>query len=248
MMRLNKFISSSGFCSRRTADQFIKNKKVMVNNVKTLDPGCPIHPQKDQVKVNGKILKICQNKIYIAFNKPKKILTTMKDPKGRICISDYFKKTKKNSVFPVGRLDWNSEGLMILTNDGDFAEKVLQPKHKTPKTYLVKLSGRPSRKQLERLRKGVSTQRGRFKALYAQAIKSKKLRKNSSSASWIKIIIDEGKNRQLHYMFQSLGFSIKTLRRTAIGRLKLRSLKAGGAYQLGAADIKKVFSIPSEIK
>ena len=221
----------------------------MVNNVVVPELGHHIYPHKDQVKVAGKILQVPIHNIYIAFNKPKKVLTTMNDPKERVCIADFFKKRKNLRIFPVGRLDWSSEGLILLTNDGDFSEKILQPKNKIPKTYVVKLSGSITSKQLDRLVRGVSTEKGRFKALYAQYIKATGRRnKKTGAATWIKIIIDEGKNRQLHHMFKSIGFSIKVLRRIAIGRLKLKSLKPGESFLLSPSDIKKLFLSPMELK
>ena len=177
------------------------------------------------------------------------MISTTKDSKGRVCISDFFKKRKNLRIFPVGRLDWGSEGLILLTNDGDFSEKILQPKNKIPKTYVVKLSDSVTSKQLDRLVRGVSTEKGRFKALYAQYIKATGRRNKKMGAStWIKIIIDEGKNRQLHHMFKSIGFSIKVLRRIAIGRLKLKSLKPGESFLLSPTDIKKLFVLPPELK
>ncbi len=211
--------------------------------------GYQINPHKDQVRIDGTILQIPTRKIYIAFNKPKKVLSSTKDPKDRVCISDFFKKRKNFRIFPVGRLDWSSEGLILLTNDGDFSEKILQPKNKIPKTYVVKLSGSVSSKQLDRLVRGVSTEKGRFKALYAQYIKATGRRNKKTGAStWIKIIIDEGKNRQLHHMFKSIGFSIRVLRRVAIGRLKLKSLRPGESFLLSPSDMKKLFLLPMELK
>ena len=248
-VRLNKFISYSGLCSRREADHFIRNKKVIVNNVIIQDLGCYVYPHKDQVKVSGKILQTPHHKVYIAFNKPKKVLSTTKDSKGRVCVSDFFKKRKNFRIFPVGRLDWSSEGLILLTNDGDFCEKILRPKSKVSKTYLVKLDKEISSKHLDRLVRGVSTQKGRLKALYAQNIKASGRRKSrNNSSTWVKVIIDEGKNRQLHRMFQSIGFSIKVLRRVAIGRLKLKSLKPGESFLLKPSDIKKLFLLPAELR
>ena len=248
-VRLNKFISYSGLCSRREADQFIRNKKVIVNNVIIRDLGCYVYPHKDQVKVSGKIVQIPTHKIYIAFNKPKKVLSTTKDSKGRVCVSDFFKERKNFRVFPVGRLDWSSEGLILLTNDGDFSEKILRPKNKIAKTYLVKLDNEVNYKHLDRLVRGVSTEKGRLNALYAQDMKVARRRSKKMGAStWVKVIIDEGKNRQLHRMFQSIGFSIKVLRRVAIGRLKLKSLKPGESFLLKPSDIKKIFLLPSELR
>ncbi|MYE07135.1 MAG: rRNA pseudouridine synthase [Oligoflexia bacterium] len=269
--RLNHFLSSCGVCSRRKADEIIKSGKVTVNNKRSLDPAMKIHPEEDQVKLDGKGIHPPQQKYYIAFNKPKKVITSMNDPKNRPCIADYFipvgfessrfkglatkrKKPKsygkiipngykkaKDRIFPIGRLDWHSEGLILLTNDGDFSRKVLQKK--IPKTYLLKLDGRPTTAQLLKLKKGVYTEVGRLKAVYI-----KELKQQASQHSWVKVMLTEGRNRQLHRMFEKIGFQIKVLRRIGIGRLKLRSLKPGEYFLLSPMDIKKVFSLPSELQ
>ena len=239
-IRLNHFLSSCGVCSRRKADEVIKYKNVTVNNKRVKNPATIINPKKDKIKLEGKQIKPSNRKWYIAFNKPKKVLTSMGDPKNRLCISDYFKKTKER-IFPVGRLDWNSEGLILLTNDGYFSMKMTQKK--IPKTYMVKLNGQPTITQLSKLKKGVSTEVGKLKALYIESSRNKK-----NQYSWVKIILAEGRNRQLHRMFEKIGFQIKVLRRTSIGRLKLKSLKPGEYFFLSPLDIKKVFSYPSEIQ
>ena len=238
--RLNHFLSSCGVCSRRKAEEIIKRGKVTINNKKVKEPTLKVDPSKDQVRLDGKQIELPQQKYYIAFNKPKKVITSMKEPQGRPCIADYFKKAK-DRIFPVGRLDWHSEGLILLTNDGDFSNKILQKK--TPKTYLVKLNGRPTKTQFLKLKKGVHTEVGKLKALYI-----KELKKKVQQHSWVKVILLEGRNRQLHRMFEKIGFQIKVLRRTGIGKLKLKSLKPGEYFFLSPLDIKKVFSLPPEIK
>ncbi len=239
-IRLNYFLSSCGICSRRKADTVLKHKIVTVNNKQVRNPAMKIHPETDQVKINGKPVHPPKTMWYIAFNKPRKVLTSMSDPKNRLCIADFFKR-KKDRIFPVGRLDWHSEGLILLTNDGDFSMKLMR--RKIPKTYMVKLNGQPTTAQLSKLTKGVYTEVGRLKAIYAQPV-----RKTSSRHSWIKVLLTEGRNRQLHRMFEKIGFQIKVLRRTGIGKLKLKSLKPGEFFVLSPSDIKKVFSMPAEIK
>ena len=239
-LRLNHFLSSCGVCSRRKADEIIRTQKVTVNNKRVWDPAMQIHPETDSIKLDGKPVYLPKRKCYIAFNKPRKVITSMNDPKGRLCIADYFKKTK-DRIFPIGRLDWSSEGLILLTNDGDFSMKVSQ--QKIPKTYMVKLNGQPTTAQLSKLKKGVYTEVGRLKALYV-----KELKKKVSQHSWVKVIITEGRNRQLHRMFEKIGFQIKVLRRTSIGRLKLRSLKPGEYFFLSPVDVKKIFSSPPELQ
>lgn len=259
--KLIKFISAAGVCSRRQAFELVKNGQVSINHHKVNEPSALVHPSTDVVRLKGKALTIPKAKIYIAFHKPQQVLSSMKDPKNRACLSHFFKKYTSPrggvKVFPVGRLDFHSTGLILLTNDGDFALKVTHPRHKIPKTYLVKLSQPLTLKQIQQLKKGVWTPVGTLKALSVTRVRSLRKRrgaipqgtaKNPGKDKWFKILISEGKNRQLHRMLESIGVRIKTLKRTAIGKLKLGSLKSGQALILTPKEKNKVFLPPSEIR
>ena len=154
---------------------------------------------------------------------------------------DFFKKMRTR-IFPVGRLDWDSEGLLLVTNDGDFAQKILHPKERIPKTYLIKIKGAFESRNKARLLRGVSTPFGKKKALFVKTMKGP-----GKQNTWVKIIIAEGKTRQLRFMLQSLGLQIIHLRRTAIGRLQLGALKKGEYRALTPKDIKKAFLYPKEL-
>ena len=235
-IKLNHFLSLSGDVSRRKAIALIKSGQVCVNRQSISDPAYRVLPQTDKIWLKGKLLKWVQDpqKWYIAFNKPTKVLTSLSDPKGRVCVSDYFPKIRER-LFPVGRLDWHSEGLLLMTNDGDFAHQVLIKK--PPKTYLLKLNRPPSKAQLLQLKKGVRTDIGFLKALSVSFTRSR-------SRRWVRVILSEGKNRQLHRMCEKLGLHIRVLRRIAIGRLKLRSLKSGEYFFLSIQDKRKVLAYP----
>ena len=230
-MRLNVFIANYSTYSRREADHLIKEKKVSVNGHFIHQPSTKVNVSNDCVKITGKIIRPVKNFIYIAFHKPTKTLTTTSDPKNRPTVFHYFKKIK-HRIFSVGRLDWNTEGLLLLTNDGYFSKKVSQPKNKIAKTYLAKLDGIPKSSQLEKLKRGVSIPAGgRVKALDIKKMAS----------SWIRITIQEGKNKQIHYMFRKIGFSVKRLKRISIGQLKLGSLKSGQAKHLTKKELARIF-------
>lgn len=229
-VRLNLFIASHSAFSRRKADLLVKERKVRVNGHLVREIPCYIDPKKDVVKINGKILKPYSRLIYIAFNKPSKTLTTLEDPKNRPTVFHYLKKTPC-PVFPVGRLDWSTEGLLLFTNDGSFAQKVMSPKSKIPKTYLVKLNRTCPKFKLEKLKKGVTIPTGRVRALFAE----------KKSGTWVRVTILEGKNRQIHYMFKKLGFMVNKMKRTSIGKLQLGSLKKGEGRYLNSKDIQKIF-------
>ena len=236
-IRLNKYISECGIASRRRADELINEGSVLVNGKKVYELGTKVRPSQDRITVNGKPIKPAAHKIYILFNKPKNVVTTMEDPEGRPAIADYFERLPVR-VFPVGRLDWDSEGMILLTNDGEFAQKVNHPSKEILKTYMVKVNGHPSQDQLDRLRRGISIVGGKVSARGVERIR----RGDSDKYDWIKIMIAEGKNRQIRRMFEKIGFDVLKLQRVAIGRLRMpSSLKRGEYVFLTYAGIEKIF-------
>ena len=243
LLRLNKFLSKSTGCSRRKADEIIKKGYVFVNNKKILSLASFVIPEKDQVRIRHKVISPPNLKpLYLIFNKPRKLLTSAKDPEGRPTVMDYIKRVRKEFLFPVGRLDWDSEGLLILTNDGDFTHKVLHPSNRISKTYLVKVRGQLKNSHITKLTQGVSTSVGKRKALFAYSLPKRK-----SSSHWVKIIISEGKKRQIRLMFDKMGFPVQRLKRVAIGRLKMNRLPIGAVLVLTEKDKKKIFQIPKEL-
>jgi len=235
-VRLNRFIAQAGICSRREADHVIASGRVQINGRRVYELGIQIDPETDSVKVDGKPIQAVSKKVYYMFHKPKNVMTTMSDPEGRPCIADYTRRLGIR-VYPVGRLDWASEGLLLLTNDGDFANKVMHPRHSVTKTYLVKVDGHPTESQLEKLKKGISIIGGKVKARsvsLAQVGESDKYK-------WVRIIITEGKNQQVRKMFEKIGFDVLRLRRVAIGQLKLGSLKPGEIKSLSPKQTALLF-------
>ncbi len=235
LVRLNKYLADCGITSRRKADQLIEEGKVTVNGKKVFELGVRVHPKTDRVLVSGKPVKSTSHKVYILFNKPKNVVTTMEDPAGRPTIADFFERLPVR-VFPVGRLDWDTEGMILLTNDGDFAQRVNHPTEEVPKTYLVKVNGRPSDDALGRLKKGISIIGGRVQALHVERIK-----KGADKYDWIKIVVGEGKNRQVRRMFEKIGFDVLKLQRVAIGRLRMGTLKRGEYVFLTPKGLDKIF-------
>jgi 23S rRNA pseudouridine2605 synthase len=248
-VRLNKLIADSGLASRRHADRMIEEGQITVNGKRVYELGIKVDPQNDRIMVDGKPLaKAFSQKLYLIMNKPKGVLTTMDDPHNRPTIADYLGGVPAR-VFPVGRLDWDSEGMLLLTNDGDFANKVMHPKAEVTKTYLVKLNGKPDAHHIQKLKKGVSIVGGKVSARHIERVK-KSGENKSDKYEWYKIIITEGKNRQIRQMFEKVGFDVLKLQRVAIGRLRMAALKSGEIVYVNDAAIERVFLAdnPEELK
>lgn len=237
LIRLNKFLADHGICSRRKADELIDNGQVQINGRKVFELGIKINPDSDQVKVNGKLVLVKPELVYFVFNKPRNVVTSTADPQGRPTVLDYFTKVKKR-IYPVGRLDWDSEGLLLITNDGDFANEIASPASNIPKTYHAKLDGIPTDAKLEKLTNGVSIIGGKVRAT-----RIKRLKKGTDKKEWIEITITEGKNRQVRKMFEKIGFDVVKLRRVAIGDLRLGNLKAGEFRPLSRKDLENLFGM-----
>lgn len=243
-VRLNKLIADSGIASRRAADRLIEEGQVTVNGKKVYELGVKVDPHVDRIQIQGKPLRKKFEHLYLMFYKPKGVLTTMEDPLERPTIKAFLESVPTR-VFPVGRLDWDSEGLLLLTNDGDFANRVTHPKAEVTKTYLVKVDGKPSEEHLKKLLNGVTIVGGKVSAKSVEKIK-----RGREQYEWLKIVITEGKNRQIRQMFEKIGFDVLKLQRVAIGRLRLGSLQKGELVYLNDVAAERVFQpdLPDEVK
>ncbi|MBI5213715.1 MAG: rRNA pseudouridine synthase, partial [Nitrospirae bacterium] len=190
-------------------------------------------PARDHIKVDGKLITRAEPKVYLMFNKPAGVVTSLSDPEGRPTVKDFLKGIKYR-VFPVGRLDYDSEGLLLMTNDGDLAHSVLHPSKKIPKTYAVKVKGVIDEAVMEGLQKGVRLEDG----LTAPA-KVKRIRQTGSN-TWVEITIYEGRKRQIRRMLEKVGHSVIKLRRISIDGLKLGDLKPGEMRRLTVEEVKKL--------
>ncbi len=219
-IRLNKYIAQSGICSRRKADDLIKQGKVKVNNQIVKDLGTKVNPEKDKVSVEGKRIKPLGKEIFIKLYKPVGYLTQLgKDKFGKKTLSDLFEEVGiKENVFPVGRLDYESEGLLLLTNQGDFAYKISHPKFKIPKTYIVEIDRRISHSEFNKLVKGTKLEDGFFKP---DEIKILKKKRNSTI---LEMTIHSGKKRIIRRYMKAFGYNVKRLIRTKIGNIDLEGI------------------------
>ena len=234
-MRLNRYIASAGICSRRKADDLIVNGNVKVNGSVCSTLGYDVG-EGDRVEVNGKLIESCGKKEYIALNKPAGYVTTMEDDKGRATVAQLVADIP-GRLFPVGRLDYNTTGLLIMTNDGDIANRMAHPSGEVYKTYVAEVEGVISDKKLALLRKGVDI--GGFVTAPARV---KVLRQRPRSAT-VEISIREGKNRQVRKMLAAVGNRVQRLERIAIGDIKLGRLKEGHYRKLGKEEIEYLMKI-----
>ncbi len=235
-LRLNRFISMCGVTSRRKADRLIEEGRVKLNGIKVFEFGVQVDPTVDVITLDGKPLQLVEELIYVVFNKPRNVITSMKDPEERACVGDYFADYPAR-LFPVGRLDWDSEGLLLMTNDGDFSNEVLHPKFEVTKTYLAKIKGQPRESELARLKKGISIVGGHVRALEVSVVE-----RGSDQYDWLKVVITEGKNRQIHRMFEKIGYDVLKLQRVAIGALTMGSLERGEYKEITRKQAEKVFA------
>lgn len=223
-MRLNKFLSTAGIASRRKADELIKDGKVSVNGKIVFELGIDVSPKKDVVTFDGKVLFLPSSFVYYKFNKPKGHVCSASDEKGRKTIFDIIDVPER--VFYIGRLDYDTEGLLLLTNDGEFANKISHPSFHIEKEYRVTVEGEVVESELAVLRKGVVIDGERMPSAKVKWLGYEK------GFTKLSVVIDEGQNRQVRRMFEAIGKSIKLLKRVRIGRLSLGGLKRGELKEL----------------
>ena len=222
MMRLEKYIATSGIASRRSAKKSIRDGAVTVNGEPILVPGHPINVEIDSVEFEGKQVEPLAEHTYLMLNKPAGCLTTRRDERGRPTVMELVADLP-DTIYPVGRLDLETEGLLLFTNDGDFAYQLLHPSHEVEKTYLAWVKGVPRDSAIQRLRQGVTISSGT-----TSPAKVKRLKANKDSAlAKFEVVIHEGKKRQVRLMFKTVGHPVIRLKRVRIGNLRLGNLPSG---------------------
>ena len=235
MERLQKIIARAGICSRRRAEELICQGHVAVNGQVVTELGIQVAPDAARITVHGKPLHFEEEKVYILLHKPRGYVTTLSDPQGRPIVSDLLKKFVKTRLFPVGRLDLDSEGALLMTNDGALAHRILHPKFEVKKTYEATVQGRPKTQDLHRLEQGIVLDGQKTWPAQVQILQQQVQR------TVLEIIIHEGKKRQVRKMFQALGYPVQRLKRTAYGGLQLGSLASGSYRILQEKDITNIF-------
>lgn len=229
-MRINKYIAQAGVASRRKADELIANGNVRINGAVLKEPGYDV-ADGDVVEVNGRRVQAEEKKVYLLLNKPVGYVTTVSDDRDRATVMDLVADVDAR-IFPVGRLDYNTSGLLIMTNDGDFAYRLTHPKHEMPKTYRARVSGVLSKEKCARLENGVDI--GGYVTSKAKVSVIKGLPKSTI----VDITIHEGKNRQVRKMFKAVGNPVQELTRVAIGNVRLGRLAEGHYRKLTREEIE----------
>ncbi len=231
--RLQKILSNSGIASRRRAERFIEEGRVSVNGVVVKQLGAKAYPFSDVIEVDGVQVDLPENKVYLMLNKPGGYITSCDDPQGRetvLCLTTGIQER----IFPVGRLDYDTEGLLVMTNDGKFAQKLQHPSSNIKRVYLVKIQGHPSRQAIDQLKNGVfvdgeKTNRAAVKLL-----------KKTDRSAWVEVCLREGRNRQIKKMFEAVRHRVQRIIRTDFGPLQLQDLPVGAYRFLKKSEIEAI--------
>src|SRR5215475_13002581 len=255
--RLQKIIAAAGIASRRAAEKLITSGAVELNGQIVTELGTKADPDRDHIRVNGKLLRGPERHIYLLMNKPKGYVTTVHDPEGRPTVMDLLRGIRTR-VYPVGRLDYASEGLLLLTNDGELAEKLMKASSHVQKTYVVKVSGTPDESGLEKLRRGLMISDNRFSTpkrvgdarastnfgnrggrVKTAPAKVRAIREGENP--WYEVTLIEGKNRQIRRMFEEIGHHVEKIKRVRYGPLSL-DVPPGEFRRLSIGEVEKVRS------
>ncbi len=234
MIRINKYLSAAGVSSRREADRLIEQGRVKVNGKIVQTLGSKIDENKDRIEVDGKTVEGTQGKIYMLLNKPPEFLVTLKDPFQRPTIMDFLPKLKTR-IFPVGRLDFDSEGLLLMTNDGELANRLTHPRYEIKKNYLVKIQGHPEKVQISRLERGIPLDGKKTAPAKISPVSS------SPKRSLFKVELHEGRKREIRRMFEAIGYHVLLLRRIKFAGLTLDGLNPGDWRYLTKTEVQNLY-------
>ncbi|MFZ2447946.1 MAG: pseudouridine synthase [Syntrophobacteraceae bacterium] len=232
-IRLQKFLAQAGVASRRAAEEIIRLGRVEVNG-RRAEIGCQVDPLRDDVRLDGKSITSREEKIFLAFYKPRGCITSARDPQGRKTVFDFLPEFPAR-IFPVGRLDYDAEGLLLLTNDGALSNRLLHPRYGISKIYEVKIKGHPDEKTLERLRTGVVLEEGATGPAGVEVIRE------LPEACWLRIVLHQGWNRQIKRMGEAVGYPVLKIKRIAYGPVRLGGLRPGDYRHLGPDELRRIF-------
>lgn len=239
--RLQKIIAAAGVASRRAAEEMIAAGRVTLNGKVVAEQGTKADAERDAICVDGKALKSAQRLLYFLLNKPKGYVTTVSDPEGRLTVMELMRGCSER-VYPVGRLDYASEGLLLMTNDGALAQKLMKAGSHVPKTYVVKISGKPDEKAIERLRAGITIELEDGRRVKTSPAKIRLV--EDAANPWYEMVLIEGRNRQIRRMFLRVGFQVEKIKRVQVGPLVL-DVPPGKYRALTEKEVEKLKSVAS---
>lgn len=231
--RIQKIMAQAGIASRRSAEKMILEGRVTINDVCIDELGARADPGKDEIRVDGRLIAVATEKVYLLLHKPRGYVTTLRDPENRPTVAHLLTGIAER-VFPVGRLDYDTEGLLLMTNDGEFAQRLQHPRYQVTKTYRVKVEGRLSRAQMQALTDGVQLKDGPFRPLEAA------LEKTGAKSCWITLKLSGGKNRVIRRGFAAIGHPVIRLIRVAVSDLELGDLPPGACRHLTPREVSRL--------
>jgi 23S rRNA pseudouridine2605 synthase len=239
--RLQKIIAHAGYASRREAEAMIRDGRVTVNGRVVTEQGTRADAETDHIKVDGKLITRAETHRYILLYKPKEVMTTVSDPQKRRTVIDLVRGIRER-IYPVGRLDYHSEGLVLLTNDGDLAFKVSHPKHGSVKTYHVKVRGVPEQRLIDKLERGITIEGKRTLPTQIERMKTTGKGEDEGN-SWFEVKLREGRTQQIRKMFKALGHPVSKLKRVAIGPISDPKLTPGVWRELTKQEVKMLATL-----
>ncbi len=233
MERINKFLARAGAGSRRHAEKLIRERRVTLNGRIVEDFAIRVDPQKDHLRIDGRVVAAPSAHVYLIYYKPRNVVCTMEDPQGRPCVGDVLRKFKGHPV-PAGRLDFDAEGLLFCTTDRELIERLLHPRYHVQRIYHVKVKGVPDLEDIKKLERGLAID-GRV-TLPCRA----RLIKAGSRNAWLSLVLYEGKNQQVKRMLQAIGYPVLKLKRIGFGPLRITGIHPGGYRRLSSEEVFKL--------
>ncbi|HLF57925.1 MAG TPA: pseudouridine synthase [Thermoanaerobaculia bacterium] len=245
--RVQKILARAGIAARRKAEDLIREGRVTVNG-KVATIGEKADPERDSIKVDGKRVQIARDHRYLLLNKPKGVLTAVSDPAGRPTVLELIPPALRRALVPVGRLDYQTEGLLILSDDGELAQRLAHPRYGCHKTYEVKVKGAPKAEEIDRLRRGVVLEGRRTLPCRIRAVRTTPVKGQEGGNTWFEVELAEGRSRQIREMFFRIGHPVQKLRRIAIGPLKDSALPVGALRELTENELRVLRRVTAEEK